>query len=180
MRIAISLVVLVLLAVGGYFLFDSEEKGGLAEIEPTELHPTPPKLENELNKTLIARLIAEDTDIKKALEGESEEVAQSDEDPMADLYGPKSNDEILFDMMAPWFYMGFRNVINNEPQGRFKNTNTQRKSGWLTIGGTLEGAEIVHLDAEKAVVQFADATHEFLYVPEYPEKLDPSVPRTPE
>ena len=180
MRFVFGLILILAVVVGGYLLLGKQPSAELAEIEPAPIQPEPPKIENDLNQALIARLISEDTDIKKALEEETETVELSQDDPMAELYGPKSNDEILFDMMANWFYMGYRNVINNESQGQFKNTNTMRKSGWLTVGGTLEGAEIVHLDAVKAVVQFADATHEFLYIPEFPEKLDPTVPRTPE
>jgi len=174
------LILLVIVAIGGYFLLGGESQQSLTEVETVEVTPKPPSLGSDLNKSLIARLVSEDADIKKALEGETEEVEGLEGDDRADLYAPKSNEEILFDMMAPWFYMGFRNIINNEAQGRFKNNQTKIKSGWLTIGGTLEGAEIVHLDADKAVVQFADATHEFRYVPEYAEKVDPTVPRTPE
>jgi len=180
MRALIIIALVAIVAIGGMMLFSGPEKTELTEIEPMEIKPVPPKVENEVNDRLIGRLISEDADIKAALEGESEQIETADAGSIDNLNGAKSNDEILFDMMSSWFYMGFRNIINDQKEGQFKNTRTQRKSGWLSLGGILEGAEIIHLDPDKAVVQFADATHEFLYVPEFPEKYDPTVPRTPE
>lgn len=180
MRYAFTILAAAVIVGAAYFLLGVEKGAELAEIPPASIEPKPQSFDVELNDSFIARLVTEDADIRSALEGEAQKVAQAADDPMAELYAPKSNKEILLDMMAPWFYMGYRNMLNNQSQGRFKNTNTQRKTGWLTEGGTLEGAEIVSLDADKAVVRFADATEELYYVPEFPEPHDPTVPRTPE
>jgi hypothetical protein len=170
-------VAVILLAVGGVLLYPKPQDRAVQPVREIVLTPEAPRLDVDVNNKFIERFIAEDKEIQAALRGETI-VRDASEAAAGDPWA-KTNSDILYEQMAPWVYVGFQE-INDVQSGRFLNTNTQRKSPWIRVGGTLSIAQIESLDSEKATVRFADATQELSYISETPPPLDPSVPRTPE
>ncbi|NUN96829.1 MAG: hypothetical protein HUU16_11705 [Candidatus Omnitrophica bacterium] len=173
--LAIAVVVGVLVLVGGPF-------GGDKEVErfpEVALVPQPQPMDVEINDRLIERFIAEDRGLRAALEGGpavSSSTGEAQEEASAP---PKSEKEIIFELLAPWVYVKHRR-INGIEEATFHNQSNQKSTPWLPVGGTLQGATIISLDSDKAVLQLGSATEELLYVPLNPPPFDPSVPRTPE
>lgn len=178
MSIRALLVLAVIVAVvGGVWLFSGGEETPIRPAPVVALVPEVPSLDVELSNQFIERFINEDDDIQAALRGEVIVEAATGEavgDP-----DRKSNEDVLFEMMAPWVYIRYQ-MVDGVKGGQFKNMNSQRKSQNLRIGATLAGAQILDLDPVKATVRFADATQELFLVSETPPPYDPSVPRTPE
>jgi hypothetical protein len=177
LRLIGLVVLIVLVAVGGWMLAQESE----APIQPAPevvLAPSVPTLDVEINNRFIERFIVEDEEIQAALRGETLIQDATGDGGEGDLW-TKTNEDVLFEQMAPWVYINYRK-INDERSGQFLNMKTRNKTPYISVGGTLSGTLLESLDPEKAVVRFADATQELYLVSENPPPFDPSVPRTPE
>jgi hypothetical protein len=91
----------------------------------------------------------------------------------------KTTEDVLFEKLAPWVFVEYQQV-NGKPRGRFLNTTTRRKTGWLVSGNTLEGATLVRLNADQARVFYRGVYQNLLLVPEKAPRYDPNRKRTPE
>lgn len=176
----VGLIVVVLLVVGGVaFLTLNPAEAPLDSAPAITLAPEPAPPDVDLSDKFIERLIAEDEGIKAALEGGLPAGAAANEEEAESAKPPKSDSDVLYELMAPWVYIKHRQA-NELSQAQFRNMNDQRTTPWLPLGASFASATILSLDADKAVVSLGDATQELLYVPENPPPFDPSVPRTPE
>ena len=176
---AILLLAVVLAVVGGVWLVSVREEAPVQPAPEVVLLPEVPSLDIELNNQLIDKFINEDEDIQAALKGDMLVEAATGTAPGLPGSEVKTNEDILFEMMAPWVYIRYQ-MVDGVKSGQFKNVNRQRKTPNLREGATLAGAQIVGLDPVKATLRFADATQELFLVSETPPPFDPTVPRTPE
>ena len=90
----------------------------------------------------------------------------------------KPDKEILFERMAPWVFVEYGQSKQGQA-ARFFNTNSKAKSGWLSVGDTLNGATIVQIRRDSALVRLGSATQKLLYVSETPPPMKNAALRTP-
>ncbi len=174
LAVGIGLMIAVVAIVAYQFLRPETTIESVTEISIT---PEPAPMDADINERLVARFIAEDPSIQSALTGvipvsATTEVAAATEPP-------RSDKDILFELMANWNYVKYRKA-NQLEEAQFRNLMTRKVTPYIKVGGTLDSAKIVKLDSDRATVSLGNATQDLFYIPLNPPPIDPSVPRTPE
>jgi hypothetical protein len=157
------------------FLGQNTTIQGVPEIA---ISPEPPPLDTEISDRLVARFIAEDPAIQSALTSTIPVVSATAEVASASKER-RSDEDILFELMANWNYVKYRRASQLE-EAQFTNLMTRKVTPYIKVGGTLDSATIVKLDSDRATVKLGSATQDLLHVPLVPPAIDPTVPRTPE
>jgi hypothetical protein len=162
------------------FLFlSNSQQADIHPLPAITLVPEPAAPDLEISEKFIDRLIAEDPGIQAALQAPPAVNPATGEVQVGEVKPPKSNQDILFELMANWVYVKYRKV-NQAEQAQFVNASNRKTTPWLPVGGSFSGATIESIDSEKSIVRLGDVTQEMQYVTLEPPPFDPTVPRTPE
>jgi hypothetical protein len=178
LRFVAAVLGLVLIVAGSVFYTVSGKQSGTVQPVPqVVLSPEPAPPDNEITEKILGRFIAEDPGIQAALQAAPP--ASASFESVASHEEPQSEKDILFELMAPYVYINYR-TVNHVEQAQFVNNQNRKTTDWIPVGGTLQGATLVSMDSDKALVKLGSTTQELLLVPLNPPPFDPSVPRTPE